>query len=79
MEINYKQRFEDRRAINKMLGSDIVKGISLTKKADAIVLIMNDEELYSDYFYPKNTYDYCMYTGIGRYGHQDSINNNMYS
>ncbi len=40
---------------------------------------MNDEELYSDYFYPKNTYDYCMYTGIGRYGHQDSLNNNMYS
>lgn len=79
MEISYKQKFKDRRAINKVLGSDIVKGISLTKRADAIVLIMNDEELYSDYFYPKNTYDYCMYTGIGRYGHQDSLNNNMYS
>lgn len=78
MEIIYKQQFKSRKEINKILGSDIIKGISLTKSADAIVLIMNDEELYSDYFYPKNTYDYCMYTGIGRYGHQDSLQNNMY-
>lgn len=78
MEITYKQKFKGRREINNMLGSDIVKGISLTKSNDAIVLILNDEELYSDYFYPKNTYDYCMYTGIGRYGHQDSLQNNMY-
>lgn len=78
MEITYKQKFKGRREINNMLGSDIVKGISLTKNNDAIVLILNDEELYSDYFYPKNTYDYCMYTGIGRYGHQDSLQNNMY-
>lgn len=79
MKITCKQKFRDRREINKVLGSDIQKGISISNKADAVVLIMNDKELYSDYFYPKNTYDYCMYTGIGRYGHQDSLNNNMYS
>ncbi len=32
MEINYKQRFEDRRAINKMLGSDIVKRYFFNEK-----------------------------------------------
>ena len=62
-----------------MLGGDLRKGIATTEKSSAILLFTNDSELYSDYFYPKGTYDYCLYTGIGRTGHQDSINNNMYN
>ena len=39
---------------------------------------MNAEGLYIDYFFPKGSRDFCMYTGIGTCGHQDSINNVMY-
>lgn len=62
-----------------MFDGDTQKGIAKSNKTNTILLFMNNEELYSDYFYPKGTYEYCMYTGIGRIGHQDSIQNNMYN
>lgn len=61
------------------MGGDLQKGIVTTEKINAILLFTNEEELYSDYFYPKGSYDYCMYTGIERIGHQDSTDNNMYN
>ena len=50
----------------------------MSARVDAILLFMNEGEIYTDYFYPAGTYAHCMYTGIGRKGHQDSIGNNMY-
>lgn len=73
-----KQTFNNRKEISDLLGGDLQKGIVPTKKINAILLFTNENEIYTDYFYPKGTYDNCMYTGIGRLGHQDSINNNMY-
>ncbi|MEG0834686.1 MAG: hypothetical protein RR413_04500 [Christensenellaceae bacterium] len=75
----FNQKFESRAEINDLLGGDIVKGIVPTEKSDAILLFTNENEIYTDYFYPRGTYDYCMYTGIGRYGNQDSLDNNMYN
>lgn len=72
------QKFESRAEIGALLGGDLVKGIVTTEKINGILLFINTDEIYTDYFYPKGTYDYCMYTGIGRNGHQDSIENNMY-
>lgn len=79
MELRKNQVFENRQAISVILGGDIRKGITLATKVSAILLFTNEEQLYTDYFYPKGTYDYCMYTGIGRKSHQDSLENNMYS
>ncbi len=79
MKISFKQTFKDRNEISTLLGGDTQKGIAKSNKINAILLFMNSEELYSDYFYPKGTHEYCMYTGIGRIGHQDSIQNNMYN
>lgn len=76
--LKYKQKFSSRLEIGNLLGGDIVKGIVTTNKINAILLFTNEEELYSDYFYPKGSYEHCLYTGIGRFGHQDSITNNMY-
>lgn len=79
IKLKQNQMFKSRRDISLLLGGDIQKGISNSNMINAIILIANDDEIYTDYFFPKNTYDYCMYTGIGRFGHQDSINNNMYN
>lgn len=73
------QIFQSREDIGKLLGGDLMKGIVPTKKINAILLFTNENEIYTDYFYPKGTYEYCMYTGIGRIGHQDSLDNNMYN
>ncbi len=79
MRINFGQKFSNRQEISDLVGGDPQKGIAKSAKTDVILLFTNSEELYTDYFYPKNTYQYCMYTGIGRRGHQDSpIDNNMY-
>ena len=72
------QEFANRAEISELLGGNPQSGIVLASKVQAILLFKNEEELYSDYFYPRGTYDYCMYTGIGRSGHQDSLENKMY-
>ena len=76
--LKQKQKFNSRVEIGDLLGGDVVKGIVTTNKINAILLFTNEEELYSDYFYPRGSYNYCLYTGIGRFGNQDSIENNMY-
>ena len=78
MKLRFQQKFQNRQEISKILGGDTQKGIAKSSKTDTILLFTNEEELYTDYFYPKGTYQYCMYTGIGRNGHQDSLKNNMY-
>lgn len=78
MKLRFKQEFKSRQEISDLLGGDRQKGIAKSSKTDTILLFTNEEELYTDYFYPKGTYQYCMYTGIGRNGHQDSLENNMY-
>ncbi|WP_040196117.1 hypothetical protein [Candidatus Soleaferrea massiliensis] len=72
------QAFASRAEISKLLGGNAQSGITLASKTKAILLFKNEKELYSDYFYPKGSYDHCMYTGIGRTGHQDSLENKMY-
>ena len=72
------QEFTNRAEISELLGGNPQSGITLASNSKAILLFKNEEELYSDYFYPRGSYDYCMYTGIGRSGHQDSLKNKMY-
>lgn len=76
--VTFNQKFNSRLEIGKLFGGDIVKGIATAEKTNSILLFTNTNEIYTDYFYPKGTYEYCMYTGIGRFGHQDSLKNNMY-
>lgn len=71
--------FNTRREISDLLGGDTQKGIAPSTKINAILLFTNSERLYKDYFYPNESYQYCLYTGIGQVGNQDSIENNMYS
>lgn len=78
LQLEQGQTFTNRAEISKLLGGNPQSGIALATKGKAILLFKNEEELYSDYFYPRGTYDYCMYTGIGRVGHQDSLSNKMY-
>ncbi len=78
MILNSNHLFANREEINKLLGGDMQKGIVKPKETPTILLFMNSEGLYIDYFFPKGSHDFCMYTGIGTCGHQDSINNNMY-
>lgn len=78
MELTFKQRFDTRQEISDLLGGDTQKGIAVSAQTDTILLFMNQGEIYTDFFYPAGTYGSCLYTGIGRYGHQDSIENNMY-
>lgn len=78
--LTFNQEFSNRKEISKLIGGDIRKGITKSSKTDTILLFVNQEGLYIDYFYPKDKYDYCMFTGIGTKGHQDSIGDNiMYS
>ena len=79
MELVFNQGFNSRQEISEILGGDSRKGLARSRKEPVILLYTNEEELYSDYFYPNGRYDYCMYTGIGRVGNQDSIENNMYA
>lgn len=72
------QRFSSRREIRELLGGDWMKGVTPSTKYPFVLLFTNSAELYTDYFYPKGTYDYCMYTGIGRFGNQDSVESKMY-
>ncbi len=72
------QEFTNRAEISELLGGNPQSGITLASNSKAILLFKNEEELYSDYFYPRGSYDYCMYTGIGTSGHQDSLKNKMY-
>ena len=78
IKLTQNQGFNSRQEISDLLGGDVRKGIAPSSKVDAILLFSNEDEIYTDYFYPNNTYDYFMYTGIGREGHQDSLKNNMY-
>ena len=77
IKLEYGQKFGNRAEIKHLLGGDPFKGITQATKINAILLFTNENELYSDYFYPKGTHDFCMYTGIGRIGHQDSIQNKL--
>lgn len=79
MKLTFKQKFETRQEITNIFGGDIQKGIAVSHDYPVILLFINDAGLYDDYFYPKGKYEYCMYTGIGREGNQDSIDNNMYN
>ena len=78
INLSQNQEFNTRQEISDLLGGDVQKGIAPSSKANIILLFRNEDEIYADYFYPKGTYDYFMYTGIGREGHQDSLKNNMY-
>jgi len=71
--------FDTRAEIAELLGGSNQDGIAVSDKVKAILLFANEEELYKDYFFPKGTYENCLYTGIGRDGHQDSPSNNRYS
>lgn len=62
--ITFNQQFDSRSDISNLLGGDLVKGIATAEKTDSILLFTNENEIYTDYFYPKGTYKYCMYTGI---------------
>jgi len=73
------QRFNSRAEIGNLLGGNLMNGITASSKLNAMLLFTNEEELYADYFYPKGTYDNCLYTGIGRRGHQDSLSNKTYA
>ncbi len=73
------QKFNSRQEISDLLGGDTQKGIAVSSQQGVILLFTKDDGLYKDYFYPNNTYDYCLYTGIGRKGNQYSLDNNMYS
>lgn len=70
--------FANRAEIGKIFGCSHQYGITVAKKTEAILLFKNEDELYTDYFYPKGSHDFCMYTGIGRNGHQDSQENKTY-
>ena len=78
MKLVFQQAFSSRQEISNILGGDIRKGIARSASQPVILLFTNEDELYSDYFYPKGKYDYCMFTGIGRVGHQDSTETNQY-
>lgn len=78
MQLTFNQEFQSRKDISSILGGDTQKGIAKSSTTNTLLLFTNEDELYTDYFYPKGTYKYCMYTGIGRRGHQDSLENNMY-
>lgn len=69
LQLEQGQTFTNRAEISKLLGGNPQSGITLATKGKTILLFKNEEELYSDY---------CMYTGIGRVGHQDSLSNKMY-
>lgn len=79
MELTFGKKFNIRQEITDLLGGDPQKGIAVSNDYPVILLFTNEARLYEDYFYPPKRYDYCMYTGIGRRGHQDSIKNNMYN
>lgn len=78
VELKQGQEFSNRAAIHELLGGNLQSGITMATKAKAILLFKNAEELYADHFYPKGSEDYCLYTGIGRVGHQDSLKNYSY-
>ena len=71
--------FESRREISNILGGDVQKGIAKSAQKPLILLFANEAALYTDYPYPKNNYDEYIYTGIGKIGDQDNVDeNNMY-
>ena len=73
------QKFNSRAEIGNLLGGSLMDGITVSNGINAMLLFTNEAELYTDYFYPKGTYDNCLYTGIGRRGHQDSLSNKRYA
>ena len=79
MILRSNHTFASRKEISDLLGGDMQKGIAKSKKTPTILLFTNTAGLYIDYFFPKGSHDFCMYTGIGTNGHQDSINNTMYN
>ena len=78
IELKKGQECSNRAAIHKLLGGSLQSGITMATKAKAILLFKNAEELYADYFYPRGSEDYCLYTGIGRVGHQDNSKSRSY-
>lgn len=78
MKIDKNQKFESRKAIQNLLGGNTQKGITKSSNTKAILLFINEEELYTDSIYRKDNSKYLLYTGIGRTGHQDSLKNKNY-
>ena len=70
-----KQKFKNRRDICDELGGDTQKGISISNKINAILLVSNKEQIYKDDFYSKSN-NKLLYTGIGQEGNQDDLKNN---
>ena len=56
MELKFNQEFKSRKDISSILGGDTIKGITRSRKINAILLFTNEEEIYADYFYPSGTY-----------------------
>lgn len=79
MEIKKDQKFENRKSINNLLGGNTQMGITKSTIVSAVLLFVNEEELYSDGFYQNDEAEYLLYTGIGRTGNQDSIMNKTYN
>lgn len=79
MELQVNQKFENRDAIKRLLGGNPQMGITRSSVVKAILLFVNEDELYSDGFFQKDGHEYLLYTGIGRIGHQDSIKNKSYN
>lgn len=79
MELKMNQEFENRDAIKYLLGGHPQKGITKSSVVKAILLFINEDELYSDGFFIKDDHEHLLYTGIGRIGHQDSIKNKSYN
>lgn len=78
MELQKNQKFENRDAIKRLLGGNPQMGITRSSVVKAILLFINEDELYSDGFFRKDDCEYLQYTGIGRTGHQDSLKNKNY-
>jgi len=78
IKLTQDEEFSGRQEIRNLLGGNLMDGITIASKINAILLYVNEEELYNDYFYPRGTYENFLYTGIGRKGHQDSLKNKKY-
>ena len=77
MNLTEGSTYPYRADISAMFGGDVNKGIAKPAvREDVILLFANEDEVYLDYFYPKKTHDFCLFTGIGRRGNQDSPEDN---
>ena len=78
MKLVTGQTFPRRKDIKDLLHGNPQMGITKSTVVNAILLFVNENELYKDGFYTKDDTLYLRYTGIGRTGHQDSEENKTY-